>query len=122
VLQDRGQIVFGVEQRAEILGGPLPAASVTARDLILTITRDQSGKNYDWPRVMRGLFQVRWAQGDERPPRAHVATQYHGYWFYIDDRDQDTKATFSLLLELSRLELAGKAGPGPVLTIPLGGR
>ena len=33
-LQDRGQIVFGIEERTETLGGPLLAASVTARDLI----------------------------------------------------------------------------------------
>ena len=34
VLQDRRQIVFGVEERSESLGGPLPAAGVTARDVI----------------------------------------------------------------------------------------
>jgi hypothetical protein len=51
-----------------------------------------------------------------------VAVQYRGYWFYIDATDQDTKSTFSLLVELSRLELAGKPGPGPVLTLPVGGR
>ena len=229
-LQDRGTIVFGQEERIETLGGPLPAASVAARDIIeaaksgyeyrqdektgswslvkkgtapvllvgpdagsspdmkvftsafhlkpglakyeitqealapfpstfppegvtnvdletrsllqalyyvshgieippehatrnmLTITREPSGEAYDWARVMRGLFRVRWAQGDERPPRAHVAVQYRGYWFYIDETDQDTKSTFSLLMELSRLELAGKGGPGPVLTLPVGGR
>ena len=92
-----------------------------ARD-VLTTTRASNGEPYDWPRVMRGFFRVRWAQGAERPPSAHVATQYKGYWFYIDETDQDTKSTFSLLMELSRLELAGKAGPGPTLTIPLTGR
>ena len=80
------------------------------------------GANYDWSRVMQGLFRVRWAQGSERPSNAHVAVQYKGYWFYVDETDQDTKATFSLLMELSRLELAGKAGPGPVLTLPVGAR
>ena len=40
----------------------------------------------------------------------------------IDETDQETKSTFSLLMELSRLELAGKGGPGPVLTLPLSGR
>ena len=229
-LQDRGRIVFGQEERIEVLGGPLPAGSVSARDILeaaksgyeyrqdektgswtlikkgtapvllvdpragsspdmstfiaafhlkpglgkyditqeslspfsstypaeglgnidletrsllqalyyvshgieippehverdmLTMTREPSGEVYDWPRVMRGLFRVRWAQGEARPQNAHVATQYRGYWFYIDQSDQDTKSTFSLLMELSRLELAGKAGPGPVLTLPLSGR
>ena len=34
LLQDRGQIVFGVENREEKLGGPLPVASVKAGDVI----------------------------------------------------------------------------------------
>src|SRR5262249_6134303 len=33
-LQDRGQIVFGVEERTETVGGPLPAASVTATSIV----------------------------------------------------------------------------------------
>jgi hypothetical protein len=49
-----------------------------------------------------------------------VAVCYRGYWFYIDERDRDTKATFSLLLELSRLELGAAAGRAPILTLPLG--
>ena len=230
-LQDRGQLVFGLEERSETLGGPLPAASVTARDVIeaaksgyeyrtdekgatwtlvkktqqpvllvdpqtmdsdtmqvfresfrlkrglgkyeitqetltpfrssfpaegvanldletrsllqalyyvskgvdvppehmskglVTVTRDGAGNLYDWPQMLSGLFHVRSAKGPERPPGAQVAVQYHDYWFYIDETDQDTKSTFSLLVELARLELAGgKSGPGPVLTLPLGGR
>jgi hypothetical protein len=101
-------------------GIEIPPAHVTRE--LLTMTREASGEIYDWPRVMEGLFRVRWAQGDDRPARAHVAVRYREYWFYIDETDQDTKSTFSLLMELSRLELAGKAGPGPVLTLPLGGR
>ena len=89
---------------------------------ILTMTRGEAGGTYDWPRTMRGLFHVRWAAGNERPANAQVAIRYRGYWFYIDETDQDTKSTFSLLLEVSRLELAGKPGPGPVLTLPVGGR
>jgi hypothetical protein len=227
-LQDRGQIVFGVEERTEALGSPLPAGSVTPRDVIeaaksgyeyrldergggwtllkkipqpvllvdpraaesaemrevaqvfklklgltkfpltqealkpfpatypsegvtgidletrsllqalyyvahgidipaehaaagiVTITRDATGRPFDWQLVIDGLFRVRSIRGDDRPTNAHVAVPYRGYWFYIDDTDQDTKATFSLLMELSRLELTGKAGPGPVLTLPLG--
>jgi hypothetical protein len=49
-----------------------------------------------------------------------VAVNYRGHWFYVDETDQDTKATFSLLVELSRLELTGKTGPGPQLTLPVG--
>ena len=51
-----------------------------------------------------------------------MAIKYKDYWFYIEDTDQETKSTFSLLMELARLELAGKTGPGPQLTLPVGGK
>ncbi len=226
-LQDRGQIVFGSEERAEAQGGPLPAASVTGRDMVeaakagfeyrldeggktftlikkspqpvlfvdpraidspemaevakafhlkiglnkyaitqetlgpfsaaeglplldvetrsllqalyyishgveipdehadgglVTITREPSGEAFDWLPLMDGLFRVRSVKADARPATAHVAVPYRGYWFYIDQADRDTKATFSLLMELSRLELVGKTGVGPVLTLPVSGR
>ena len=71
---------------------------------------------------MEGLFRVGAVKGRDRPAHAHVAVPYRDHWFYIDQTDQDTKATFSLLMELSRLELTGKTGPGPILTLPVTGR
>ncbi len=88
-----------------------------ARGLV-TVTRDADGGEFDWQEVMRDLFRVRTAA--ERPAHAHVAVRYKGQWFYVDETDQDTKSTFSLLVELSRLELSGKTGPGPQLTLPVG--
>jgi hypothetical protein len=230
LLQDRAEIVFGVEEREERLGGPLPAAAVSARDVVeaakngyeyrpddqgttwtlvrknsqsvlriapeavhapemqefvrvfrlrpgltqyditqealnpfpstyppegvtsldletrsllqalyyvshgidippahaagglVTVTRDATGQAFDWGQVMRGFFRVHWAQGQARPSGAHVAVKYEDYWFYIADTDQETKSTFSLLMELARLELTGKTGPGPQLTLPVGGK
>jgi hypothetical protein len=88
----------------------------------VTVTHDDIGRVFDWQQLTAGLFRVRHVQSEQRPPQAHVAVPYLGYWFYIDRTDQDTKATFSLLMELARLELTGKTGPGPVLTLPVGGR
>ena len=85
-------------------------------------TIDESGKDFDWGQITSGLFAVRHQSGGERPPSARVAIPYRGYWFYIDEADHATKSTFSLLVELSRLELNSKAGPGPVLTLPVGAR
>ena len=230
LLQDRAEIVFGVEEREERLGGPLPAAAVSARDVVeaakngyeyhaddkeamwtltkrtphavlrvdpqaldspevqdfvrifrlkpgltqyditeealnpfpsafppegvatldletrsllqalyyvchgvdvppehakrglVTVTLDSHSQPFDWALVMNSFFRVHSVKtkGNERPSDAHVAVQYKNYWFYIDDADQDTKSTFSLLMELARLELAGKPGPGPQLTLPVG--
>lgn len=89
---------------------------------LVTVTREPTGAPFDWRPVTDGLFRVHAVKSDKRPPNAHVAVPYRDYWFYIDQTDQDTKSTFSLLIELSRLELTGKAGPGPILTLPVSGR
>jgi hypothetical protein len=54
-----------------------------------------------------------------RPACASVAVKYRGYWFFIDDRDADTKATFSLLSTMTRINLIGTKKGGPVLTLPV---
>src|SRR5260370_1388326 len=77
---------------------------------VVTVTCDPSGRPFDWPLVIDGLFRVRSIKSDERPPGAHVAVPYKGDWVYVDETDQATKSTFSLLMELSRLELTGRAG------------
>ncbi len=229
-LQDRGQIVFGTEERSESLGGPVPAASVTAADVIdaakdgneyrpdpggltwtlrkkvrqpvlridpraldtpemeiftrtfrlergLTqydvseealnpfpstyppegvanidletrsllqvlffvahgvevppghaevgvarVTVDETGQSFDWRQVLGGLFRVRSTAATQRPPGAAVAIRYKGFWYYIDEADHETKSTFTLLMELARLNLVDKPGIKPLLTLPLGGR
>jgi hypothetical protein len=83
---------------------------------------DAAGQVFDWHQVTDGLFRVYSACGHKRPPNAHVAVKYLDYWYYIDDTDHDTKSTFSLVMELARLELAGKQGGGPALTLSVGGR
>ena len=101
-------------------GVDLPPEHVTGR--LATVTRDASGQPFDWKRLMSDFFRVYSVKADEQPPNAHVAVPYKGHWFYIDQTDQDTKSTFSLLLELSRLEVLGKPGSAPLLTLPLSGK
>src|SRR5262244_1818590 len=51
-LQARSRVVFGVEERTETVAGPLPAAAVTARDVVeaaksgYTYRLDDSGKSW----------------------------------------------------------------------------
>ena len=85
-----------------------------------TVSEDEPHSAFDWQQVLGGLFKV--SSSGAKPARARVAVRYRDYWFYIDETDQDTLTTFSLLLELSRLELSGQAKEGPVLTLPVGGR
>ena len=109
------QVLFFVAHGVEV--PPADAASGVAPQ-----TFGPDGVGFDWDQVLAGLFKVGWADGKRPPECAAVAVCYRGHWFYIDDRDRDTKATFALLVELSRLELTAKAGTVPLLTLPLGGR
>ena len=86
------------------------------------VTVEADGTVFDYQQVLGGLFHVCWAKGKKRPANAAVAVCYKGHWFYIDEADHDTRATFALMVQLSRLELGTKAGGAPVLTLPLGGR
>jgi hypothetical protein len=65
-----------------------------------------------------GDFVVR--SCDKRPSCASVAVQYRDSWFYIDSRDQDTKARFFLLKLIldTQIEIGGDED-APLLTLPL---
>jgi len=90
----------------------------SARGIART-TRTEDGSVFDWRKVTQGVFHARWSKGEEPPKQAHTAVSYQGYWFYIDEADHESKATFSLLMELTRLDLQAKPGDRPVLTLPI---
>jgi hypothetical protein len=80
------------------------------------------GQVFDWQEVTRGLLTVHSARQHHCPRNAYVAVRYRGYWFYIDDADHDSKATFSLMTQLTRLDIrtGGERRGSPVLTLPVG--
>jgi hypothetical protein len=85
-------------------------------------TKNADGTPYDWKPLLNGLFTVKSSTSDCNSS-AHVAVEYAGHCFFIDATDHDTRATFSLLMELSRLQLNENTGArAPLLTIPVGGR
>ena len=108
------QVLFFVSQGVEV-----PCEHLASG--IAPQTRGDDAESFDWQQVLRGLFRVRSVKSKKRPSCAHIAVQYKGHWYYIDDRDQETKATFALLLEVSRLELESSKTKAPILTLPLGG-
>jgi len=55
---------------------------------------------------------------DSQPKDAHVAVQYRDGWFYIDDRDHESKAAFNFLMLLFSLTETGTAQAAPILTVP----
>jgi hypothetical protein len=78
------------------------------------------GRLFDGRAVTDGLFTVHACREHKPPPTAFVAVKYRDYWYYIDDRDQESKATLALVLSLSRLDFARQPPGGPFLTLPVG--
>jgi len=71
--------------------------------------------------ITQGVFRVKVATGRKQPSCAYQAVRYRDYWYYIDDRDHETKATFALMLQLTRLDFARqRLDAGPILTLPAG--
>ena len=108
------QVLFFISHGVDV-----PAEHLASR--LAPTTSEPSGQAFDWRQVMQGLFQVRHVKSRKPPTCAQVAIKYQDYWFYIDERDRDSKSTFSLLLEVSRLELNTPSNAAPLLTLPLGG-
>ena len=86
---------------------------------LTSVTTDEYGNVFDWATLTGDLLLV---ESSKKKPRcAAVAVKYRGVWFYIDDRDQQSKSTFTLLSALFELQAGGGAkGTRPVLTLPVG--
>jgi hypothetical protein len=55
--------------------------------------------------------------GCEKPRDCFTATCYRGHWFWIDDRDAESKRTMAFLMVLLALADTGAKEPVPFLTI-----
>jgi hypothetical protein len=107
------QVLFYLANGVEVPADHLAAG-------LVRLPLDPDGRPFDMREVTRGLFAVRACKGHKPPPTAYVATQYRGWWYYIDDRDAQSKATFALVLQLSRLDFARQRVAGPLLTLSAG--
>lgn len=56
----------------------------------------------------------------DKPDNAFTAVQYRDHWFWIDDRDLNSKRTFIFLMILFSLTESGGKGGLPLVTIPAG--
>jgi hypothetical protein len=56
--------------------------------------------------------------GKGRPSNAFAAVQYHGYWFWIDDGDWQTKRALTAVMFFFTLAETGDSGKLPLITIP----
>ena len=96
----------------------IPAEHAT-RGLV-TVAHDATGRPFDWPFLMRKFFSVHSVRPTSAPPRTSpFNTRTIGSSRRYGPGHQ---VTFSLLMELARLELNDKSSAGPQLTLPLSGR
>jgi hypothetical protein len=103
-------VLFYLSQAVEVPDGDAHSGLVTQ-----TVSAD--GKPFDWQQLFCGWFRVR--ESEREPGAAYVKARYRGHWFYVDDRDLESKSTFMLLTELFNLQAGQSATPGPQLTLPL---
>jgi len=85
---------------------------------LATLTHDAEGREVDWGDVTMQLLRIH--SDAHLPAHAAVAVRYRGNWFYIDDRDRNTKSTFMLLNYMFALQAGEYDSKGPVLTLPVG--
>lgn len=55
--------------------------------------------------------------GKNPPPDSYASVFYKGYWFWIDDQDEQTKRLFTFLMILFSISETGQAIATPVLSI-----
>ena len=84
----------------------------------VTVTQDDRGQPFDWSKITSKVMAIH--SQKERPRNAYVAVQHRGWWFYIADDDQRSKATFGLVNILFSLQSATGKGRSPLLTLPVG--
>ncbi len=85
-------------------------------------THVRSGLTRDYPPL--GLLGqgIRIVSSEERPPNTSLAVEYRGFWFYIAENDQKTKAFYRTLRAFWSINVANAVdkSDAPVLTIPVG--
>src|SRR6185503_9135480 len=61
------------------------------------------------------LFRVRRSEG--RPSDAFTAVEYRGSWYYVDDRDLESKRSFNVALLVQCLQETSGGAPAPLVTV-----
>jgi hypothetical protein len=92
----------------------VPPEHVAEGRTVASIASRGDGEGEPRPRIM----DIR--NSTERPADAFTAVNYRDRWFWIDDRDFNSKRTFAFLMILFSLMETGSTGGMPVITIPAG--
>ena len=67
-----------------------------------------------------GLIPFRMLSSKERPINSFAAVRYLDHWFYIENKDIDSKRALGLIIALFRVLAPTGGGAAPILTLPTG--
>lgn len=87
---------------------------------VVTVTVDEEGNPFNWNEVLDGIMVIRskpWQPLSPCCPLRRVCVGYRCSEFYIDDRDLESKTTFSMVSQLMSLQIGCVAIPA--LTLPI---
>ena len=68
----------------------------------------------------RKIIPFRMHASKNRPEKSFAAVRYQDYWYYVDNRDIDSKITLGLVIALFRILAPSGGGAAPILTLPTG--
>ena len=66
------------------------------------------------------MIPFRMLVSKERPINTFAAVRYLDHWFYIENRDIDSKRALGLIIALFRVSRSYRGGAAPILTLPTG--
>lgn len=68
----------------------------------------------------RDLIPFRMISSKTRPQNVFAAVRYLDHWFYIDNKDIESKRSIGLIIALFRILAPSGGGAAPILTLPAG--
>jgi len=111
--KDDKTIVFGTRSMQDILTFASMDVDIPESMLDIVLKKPDGWKDRSGDR----LFHVK--ANRHEPNNPAVAIQYNGEWFYIENTDLQSKATFLLIQVMLGMQSGASTTGAPVLTIPL---
>ena len=109
------EIAITTRSMLQVLTDLASYIEVPERDVI-------EGRVYAPPRTAEQLRDyppiLRIRSSKDQPTEAFSAVEYRGHWFWLDDRDVQSKTTFNFIMLMFSLTETGDSTNHPILTVP----
>ncbi len=118
VQQDQHELALRTRSMIMILADMAARVEVPQQDIIENRATDPFGPLRFLEDTPALVSAIHWSEHE--PDDAFVAVKYRDKWFYIDDKDINSKRAFTLLTVLLSLADSNKTNATPVITVPTG--